>query len=92
MFLYSGSSELDGHSIYPESCLSSDYAPLSIEIPIVKEVIQSSKFTILPKSNQEKAFIEEVILNFKILNISDIDDSDKLDNIVNHLRLIIERA
>ena len=92
MFLRSGSSELDGHSIHPESRLLSDHAPLSIEISIVEEVIQSSKFMILPKSNQEKTFIEEVISNFKILNTSDIDDSDKLDNIVNHLGLIIEQA
>jgi len=82
MFLRSNSSELDSHHIYPESQLSSDYAPLSIEIPIIEEVVQSSKFTILPKSDQEKAFIDEVILNFKTLSTNNIDDSDKLNNVV----------
>jgi len=92
MFLYSGFSELDSHHIHPESQLSLDYAPLSIEIPIIEEVVQSPKFMILPKSNQEKAFIEEVISNFKTLNTNNIDDSDKLDYVINQLGLIINQA
>jgi len=89
MFLRSGFSKLDSHRIHPESWLSSDHVPLSVEIPIIEEVIQSLKFTILPKSNQKKVFIEEVILNFKTLNINNIDDSNKLDYVVNWLGLII---
>jgi len=92
MFLRSDSSELDSHHIHPESQLSSDHAPLSIEIPIIEEVVQSSKFMILPKSDQEKAFIDEVISNFKTLSTNNIDDSDKLDNIVHRLGLIINQA
>ena len=92
MFLWSSSSELDCYHIHSESRLSSDYALLSIEIPIIEEVIQSSKFMILPKSNQEKAFIEDVISNFKTLNTNNIDDSDKLDYVVNQLGLIIDQA
>jgi len=51
MFLRCGSYELDRHSIHPGNHLSSDHAPLSIKIPIIEEVIQSSKLTIHPKSN-----------------------------------------
>ena len=51
MFLYCGSYELDCHSILPGNCLSLDHAPLSIEIPIIEEVIQSSKLMIHLKSN-----------------------------------------
>jgi len=51
MFLHYGSSELNHHSILPESCLSSDHAPLSINIPIYKEVICTSKLSIPPKSD-----------------------------------------
>jgi len=47
---------------------------------------------ILPKSVQEKAFIDEVILNFKSLNTSNINDIVKLDFIVNQLECIINRA
>ena len=92
MFLHSDSSELDSHHIHPESRLLSDHASLFIEIPIIEEVIQSSKFMIFPKSDQEKAFINEVILNFKTLSTNNIDDSNKLDNVVHWLGLIINQA
>jgi len=83
MFLHSGSSGLDSHHILSENRFSSDHAPLSVEIPIIEEVVQSSKFTILFKSNQGKAFIDEVISNFKSLNTSNIDDIVKLDFVIN---------
>jgi len=83
MFLWCGSYELDHHSIHPGNHLSSDHALLSIEIPIIEEVIQSSKLMIHPKSDQETVFVEEVISNFKNLDTSVIDDSNKLESIVN---------
>jgi len=61
MFLRSGSIELDCHSILSESRLSSDHVPLSIDIPICNEVIQSSKLVITPGSDQEKEFIKDVM-------------------------------
>jgi len=92
MFLCCGSYELDYYSIHPGNCLSLDHAPLSIEIPIIEEVIQSSKIMIHPKNNQETAFVEEVISSFKSLDTSVIDDSDKLESIVNQLEMIIDQA
>ena len=92
MFFHSGSSELDSHHILPENRFSSDHAPLSIEIPITEEVIQSLKFMILPKNVQEKAFIDEVISNFKSLNTSNIDNVIKLDFVINWLGCIINQA
>jgi len=92
MFLHCGSYELDHHSIHPGNCLSLDHAPLSIEIPIIEKVIQSSKLTVHPKSNQETVFVEEVISSFKSLDTSVINDSDKLKSIVNQLRTIIDQA
>jgi len=92
IFLCCGSYELDRHSIHPGNRLSSDHAPLSIKIPIIEEVIQSSKLTIHPKSDQEMAFVEEVISSFKSLDTSVIDDSDKLESIVNQLGTIINQA
>ena len=92
MFMRYGSYELDHHLIHPGNRLSSDHAPLSIEIPIIEEVTQSSKFTIHPKSDQETAFVEEVISSFKNLDTSVIDDSDKLESIVNQLGTIIDHA
>jgi len=92
MFLCCGSYKLDCHSIYPGSHLSLDHAPLSIEIPIIKEVIQSSKLSIHPKSNHETAFVEEIISSFKILDTSVISNSNKLESIVNQLGMIIDQA
>jgi len=85
MFLQNGSSELDSHHISPEN-------RLSIEIPIIEEVFPASKFTIPPKSNQEKAFINEVISNFKTLNTNDMDNVIKLDHVVKQIRHIIDYA
>jgi len=92
MFLQCGSCELDHHTIYSGNHLSSDHAPLSIDIPIIDEVIQSSKLTIHPKSNQESAFVEEVILSFKSLDTSIINNSNKLKSIINQLGAIIHQA
>jgi len=92
MFLHCGSYKLDHHSIYPGSHLSLDHASLSIEIPIIEEVIQSSKLSIHPKSDHETAFVEEIILSFKILDTSVISNSNKLKSIVNQLGTIIDQA
>ena len=39
MFLRCSSSKLDRHSIHPNSRLSSDHAPLTVDIPICEEII-----------------------------------------------------
>ena len=92
MFLWNGSSELDSHHISPENWLSLDHTPLSVEIPIIKEVFPAWKFTTFPKSNQEKAFINKVVSNFKTLNTNDIDDVVKLDHGVKQIGHIIDHA
>jgi len=79
MFLCYSSSELDQHSILPDSWLSSDHTPLSIDIPILEEIIQTSKLTLAPKSDQESAFIDDIISNFKNMDMSNIENIDKLE-------------
>ena len=51
IFLQYESLELDQHSILSDSQLSSDYAPLSIDIPIFEEIIQTLKLSLAPKSD-----------------------------------------
>ena len=85
-------SELDNHSILPESRLSSDHTPLSIDIPISEEIIQTSKLTLAPKSDQETAFIHDTILKLKHLDTSNITDIEKLEQVVNQLGTIIDQA
>ena len=91
MFLCHGSDKLDNHSILPDCCLSSDHTPLIIDIPIVKEFIQSSKFTIPPNSEQETNFIKDVISNFSKLDTSHIESIDNLETTVNQLRVIVDQ-
>jgi len=83
--------ELDNHSILPDSRLSSDHAPLSIDIPIFDKTIHSSKLIITPGSEQETDFIKDVVSNLKSFDTSNIEDITSLDQIVNQLGSIIER-
>ena len=92
IFLCNGSSELDHHTILPESWLSSDHAPLSVDIPITEEIIQTLKLTLVPKSEQETAFIHDIILNFKHLDMSNIVDTEVFEQVVNQLGSIINQA
>ena len=92
MFLWNGLSELDSHYISPENRLSLDHAPLSVEIPIIKEVFLALKFTIPPKSDQEKAFINKVISNFKTLNTNDMNNIVKLNHVVKQIGHIIDHT
>ena len=91
MFLRCSSTELDYHSILPESWLSSDHVSLSIDIPICDEVIQLSKLVITPGSKQEQEFIKDVIENFKSFDISNIETIECLNQIVDQLGFIIEQ-
>jgi len=83
MFLQCGSVELDNHSILSDSRLSSDHAPLSIDIPIFDEIIHSSKLIITPGSEQETDFIKDVVSNLKSFDTSNIEDITSLDQIIN---------
>ena len=92
IFLWYSSPELDHHSILLESHLSPDHAPLIIDITISEEIIQTSKFTLAPKSNQETTFIQDIILNLKWLDMSNINNIIKLEQVVHQLGTIIVQA
>ena len=92
MFLKNGSEELDNHSILPDSCLSSDHAPLWIDIPISREIIHMSKLSIIPKSEQETEFIKDIISNFNTIDTSNIGDIENLEQVVNLLGSIVDQA
>ena len=92
MFLHSRSTKLNNHSIYLDWCLLSDYVPLTVTIPIAKEYITSSKLSILKKSEEEAAFIKEATVVIKNLNISNLTDSVKLENLINLFGSRIKQA
>ena len=85
MFLRYRSSKLNQHSIYPDQCLFSDHAFLSITIPIDDKFVNTSKLSIPPNSNQEKAFIKDIISIFKNIEITNITNNDNLENIINNV-------
>jgi len=91
MFLRCDSIELDRHTILTESRLSSDHAPLSIDIPIYDEVIHSTKLVITPGSDQEKEFFKDIISSFISLDTSNIDNVGCLNQIVKQLGDIIKQ-
>ena len=92
MFLRYGSSQLNQHSIHPDSHLASDHTPLTITIPIADKIVSTSKLSIPQNSKQETTFVEEIIVIFKNLETSNITDKDNLENTVNHLKALIKQA
>jgi len=56
------------------------------------EVVNTSKPSIQPSSEQETTFVEEVTLIFKNLDMSNITNKVYLENTVNHLNLLIDQA
>ena len=57
IFIQSGLTELNNHSIHPDWRLFSDHAPLTVSIPIAEENIVSSKFSIAKNSEEEGCLI-----------------------------------
>ena len=92
MFLCSGLSELNCHSIHPNWHLTSDYAPLTITISIEERFIQLSKFSLLKKSEEEEMFVKEVIVIFKSLDTSTLLNQESLEQVVNSLVSKIDQA
>jgi len=83
MFLCGGSSELNNHLIHSDWHLMSNHAPLTIIITIVEESVNSTKHSIIKDSKEEVAFIKDVTISIRNLNISNLSDITSLDNIVN---------
>jgi len=92
MFLCYGSSELNHHLICLDRRLSSDHAPLIINIPIDNEFINSFKLSIAPNSEQEMAFIKDLITVFENTETNNIANKDNLEDIINHIRTFINRT
>ena len=92
IFLRSRSNELNNHSIHPDWHLSSNHAPLTIFILIAEKNIILSRLLILKNSEEEAVFVKEATVIIKNLNISNLTDHDKLEDIVNLLKSKIEQV
>jgi len=92
IFLHSGSNELDNHLIHLEWHLTSDHAPLTITIPIVKKSVNSTKYSIIKDSKEEAFFIKNVTISIRNLNISNLSDTTSLDRAVNNFVNAVKSA
>ena len=92
MFLRYRSTKLNQYSIHPDWWLTSNHTPLSVTIPIVDETINTLRLLIQQNSEQETAFIKEVISVFKNLNTLNISNKECLKNMVNNLNSLINQV
>ena len=92
MFLQSSSTELNNHSVHPDWCLSLDHTPLMVSITINKENIDSFRFSIAKNNEEEASFIKEVLYAIKSIDITDLSDSNKLEEVTNSLASKIKYA
>ena len=82
MFLQLITLEFNNHMIYLEWRLSSDHAPLTINIMIFEKHIQTKKHTIVKNNKEEKNFLAELIKSIKVLNTEYILSKENLEWIV----------
>jgi len=82
--------ELNTHFIHPDWHLSLDHTSLSVFIAIAEKNIKSFKFSIAKNSNEEISFIKDVSHTIKSIDISDLSDSCKLEEVTNFLTSRIE--
>ena len=82
IFLCSGSSELNNHLIHPNWHLTSDHVPLTVTISITEEFIQTSKLSLLKKSNEEEVFVKEVISIINSLDTLNLLNQESLEQVV----------
>ena len=92
IFLYLNSSELDNHMIHPEWRLLSDHMPLTVDIVIIEEHIQTKKCTIIKNNEEERNFITKLIKIIKHLNIKQISSKEILEWIVQQFADNTERT
>jgi len=63
-----------------------------VSIPIAEENIITSKFSIVKNSEEEENFIKDVSYIIKNIDISDLSDSNKLEDATNSLTLSLENV
>jgi len=69
-----------------------DHAPLSVTIAIEDENINEVKYSIAKNSKEEANFVKEVLFAIKKINISDLSNISKLEEVVNSLTSSINFA
>ena len=79
MFLWPNFSELNNYSILSKLWYLSDYAPLVVDIQIIKKVISDVQYTIIKNSEEESNFTSDIIENFKKINTLQLTSKEFLE-------------
>ena len=69
-----------------------DHAPLTVTIPIEEQLSNNQKCSITKDSEKEMSFIKNLIKNISFMNTSNLSDIKSLENVIDLLTYIIERA
>ena len=70
----------------------SDHTSLTITIPIIEESVILSKHFIIKDSEEEVAFIKDIIISIRNLNTSNLSNITSLDNVVDKLANNVKSA
>lgn len=90
MFLHANGEKFKNDSILTDLWGPSDYAPLLVHIVIKKEFIQEKKVTIVKNSEEEKEFINKLRNRIICIDMTNILNCKKLEEITWELASIIE--
>ena len=90
IFLYPFSLEFDNYHIHPNWRLTSNYTPIIINILIFDEYIQIKKQSLIKNSDEKNYFIEELANIIKQMNMSSIQSTKALENIIQMLAINID--
>ena len=91
MFLRLELLEYDNHTIHPDLRLTSDYTPLTVDISIFKEHIQTRRCMLVKNSEEEDKFINKLIETIKEMNTENICNKNVLDQIIQEFASAMER-
>ena len=91
IFLYYNSSQHNNHDIYPDWRLTLDYIPITLDISIIEEHVQSRKWSLVKNSEGESQFIDKLISFIKSLKTDAIQSTIALEEIIHLLTNNIKR-
>ena len=82
MFLRPELIEHNNHSIHPNYKLTSNHAPLTINISIFKEYIQTRRQMLAINNKEEEYFLNKLINTIKKINAENIQSKEALKSVI----------
>jgi len=84
--------KLDNHTIHLEWRLLSDHTSLTVIILIEEQLSNDQKYSIAKSSEEEMSFMKDLIKNISSINTSNLSNIKSLENAIDLLTCIVERA